>query len=129
MRTMCIVVSFLFIIVSCDFYTLCYVTNESNETIKVKTKPPLESLYDNEYRSQSFKYRVELKDSFAFYEVPPYHEICIASVLGGIPREDEIMIYFIEIFSEDTLIFQTKKEIFTAFEKTDTRIYKIIVKN
>lgn len=115
------------LITSCDPYYTCLIVNDTDNEVKVKISPPIEDFFAFDTRNAILRYRVELKDSFAVYLLPKDKEISVFGSLGVIPKEDDFPLVFIELYSNDTVKFNTKKEIIAAFERTKNRVYKLRV--
>ena len=127
-----IISSLLLLITSCDPIYNCYINNTCEREVYVKISPPIQSIYYNsEWVVDTLnKQTVEITDSFAIYKIAQKEEMFIYNAIEVHITEKTFNINYIEIYSLDTLILDTKEKMISAFTPGEKKgQYKLIIKD
>ena len=117
-RAMLILV--VIILSSCDPSYNCYVRNDSSSVMYLKTRPSIESLYDQKstYYDSIISYKVREEGSVSVYKINSNGVFRIYGHIGLTPTFKELPFNYIEVIQgNDTTVLDGKQKILDGLKQ------------
>lgn len=107
---------------SCDSGYFCYVKNNREDAIYIKTIPPLEDFFSTEFKKKYLEIKFYTEDSIPMYKLNSKDSIKIYGSVGRSPKTGSWPINYIQIYTvKDTITIKNKLEIIEYLRKNKVK--------